>query len=67
MQILNIFIDFLSLSRTFILSFLFFKKIIYLAASGLSCIMEGLPLQPSGFLVVARGLSCPSECRVLVP
>ena len=67
MQILNISIDFLSLLHIHSFFSFLFLKIIHLAASALSCIVAGLPLQPSGFLLVARGLRCPLECGVLVP
>ena len=51
--------------------FFFFLKylfIYFLAVSGLSCSTWGLSLWHVGLsLVVARGLSCPEACGILVP
>ena len=46
-----------------------FKKyvFIYLAASGLSCIIWDLSLQCAGSVAVACGLSCSKVCGILVP
>ena len=75
-------------SRQFILFYYFFKKLIYLAALGLTCGRWDLLMRHTGFsllvpcglqsvwaqqlrrvgsLVVARGLSCPTACGILVP
>ena len=53
--------------------FTYFLIFIYLAASGLRCIMQifhhsmqTLHLWPTGSLVVTHGLSCPIACRTSV-
>ena len=43
------------------------KLFIYLAASGLGCIMWYLSLEGTDFLVVVPGLSCSAACGILVP
>ena len=46
--------------------FLFFKKFIYLATPGLSCVMQDLSLLGAGSLAVGWGLSCSAACGSLV-